>query len=49
VAEGIRIEGLRKRFGRGDAAVDALKGVEMVVARRGGGLVGPSDRARARC
>jgi putative ABC transport system ATP-binding protein len=26
---GIRIEGLRKRYGSGDTAVDALKGVNM--------------------
>ena len=29
---GIRIEGLRKRYGDGDTAVDALKDVSMVVA-----------------
>ena len=31
-APGIRIEGLRKRYGEGDTAVDALKDVNMVVA-----------------
>jgi putative ABC transport system ATP-binding protein len=29
---GIRIEGLSKRYGQGDAAVDALKDVNMSVA-----------------
>ncbi len=29
---GIRIEGLRKRYGSGDTAVDALKQVDMTVA-----------------
>ena len=29
---GIKIEGLRKRYGSGDSAVDALKGVDMHVA-----------------
>ena len=29
---GIRIEGVRKRYGQGDTAVDALKDVNMVVA-----------------
>ena len=34
--KGIRIEGLRKRYGEGDTAVDALKGVDMqVCAGRG--------------
>ena len=28
---GIQIEGLRKRYGEGDTAVDALKGVDMKV------------------
>jgi putative ABC transport system ATP-binding protein len=48
VAEGIRIEGLRKRFGRGDTAVDALKGVEMAVAPgEVVGLVGPSGSGKS--
>jgi hypothetical protein len=29
---GIRIEGLRRRYGAGDTAVDELKGVDMTVA-----------------
>ncbi len=48
MAEGICIEGLRKRFGRGDMAVDALKGVEMVVAPgEVVGLVGPSGSGKS--
>jgi len=40
---GIRIEGLRKRYGSGDTAVDALKGVNMEVAPgEVVGLIGPS-------
>ena len=31
VGKGIRIEGLRKRYGEGDTAVDALKNVDMHV------------------
>lgn len=31
-AKGIRIEGLKKRYGSGETAVDALKGVHMHVA-----------------
>ena len=31
MSKGIRIEGLRKRYGTGDTAVDALKGVDMQV------------------
>ncbi len=45
---GIRIEGLRKRYGRGDTAVDALKGVDMVVAPgEVVGLVGPSGSGKS--
>jgi putative ABC transport system ATP-binding protein len=45
---GIRIEGLRKRYGRGDTAVDALKGVDMHVARgEVVGLVGPSGSGKS--
>ena len=45
---GIHIEGLRKRYGSGDTAVDALKGVDMVVAPgEVVGLVGPSGSAKS--
>jgi putative ABC transport system ATP-binding protein len=45
---GIRIEGLRKRFGRGDAAVDALKDVNMTVAPgEVVGLIGPSGSGKS--
>ncbi len=45
---GIRIEGLRKRYGAGDAAVDALKGVDMEVAPgEVVGLVGPSGSGKS--
>ncbi|MEW6765711.1 MAG: ABC transporter ATP-binding protein [Pseudomonadota bacterium] len=47
-AKGIRIEGLRKRYGSGDTAVDALKGVNMVVAPgEVVGLVGPSGSGKS--
>jgi putative ABC transport system ATP-binding protein len=47
---GIRIEGLRKRYGEGDTAVDALKDVNMTVAPgEVVGLIGPRARARAPC
>jgi ABC-type glutathione transport system ATPase component len=50
LSDGIRIEGLRKRYGEGDTAVDALKNVNMQVAPgEVVGLVGPPVRARARC
>ena len=40
---GIHIEGLRKRYGEGDTAVDALKDVNMTVAPgEVVGLIGPS-------
>ena len=40
---GILIEDVRKRYGQGDAAVDALKGVDMVVGPgEVVGLIGPS-------
>lgn len=45
---GILIENLRKRYGSGDTAVDALKGVNMQVA--GGevvGLIGPSGSGKS--
>lgn len=45
--KGIRIEGLRKRYGKGDTAVDALKGVNMQVAPgEVVGLVGPSGSGK---
>ena len=46
--KGIRIEGLRKRFGEGEAAVDALKGVNMQVAPgEVVGLIGPSGSGKS--
>ena len=45
---GIRIEGLRKRYGSGDTAVDALKGVNMQVAPgEVVGLIGPSGSGKS--
>jgi len=45
---GIRIEGLRKRYGEGDTAVDALKEVNMVVAPgEVVGLIGPSGSGKS--
>jgi len=47
-AGGIQIAGLRKRYGKGDTAVDALKGVDMVVAPgEVVGLVGPSGSGKS--
>ena len=46
--KGIRIEGLRKRYGKGDTAVDALKGVDMEVAPgETVGLIGPSGSGKS--
>jgi len=46
--KGIRIEGLKKRYGSGDTAVDALKGVDMEVAPgEVVGLVGPSGSGKS--
>ena len=45
---GIRIENLTKRYGQGDTAVDALKGVNMVVGPgEVVGLVGPSGSGKS--
>ena len=45
---GIRIEGLRKRYGEGDTAVDALKDVNMEVAPgEVVGLIGPSGSGKS--
>jgi len=45
---GIRIEGLTKRYGEGDTAVDALKGVDMYVAPgEVVGLIGPSGSGKS--
>jgi putative ABC transport system ATP-binding protein len=45
---GIQIEGLRKRYGEGDTAVDALKGVDMQVAPgEVVGLIGPSGSGKS--
>ncbi len=47
-APGIRIEGLCKRYGSGDTAVDALKDVNMVVAPgEVVGLIGPSGSGKS--
>lgn len=46
--KGIRIEGLRKRYGSGDTAVDALKRVDMYVAPGEViGLIGPSGSGKS--
>ena len=46
--KGIRIEGLRKRYGAGDMAVDALKDVNMrVAAGEVVGLIGPSGSGKS--
>ncbi len=45
---GIHIKGLRKRYGEGDAAVDALKDVNMTVAPgEVVGLIGPSGSGKS--
>ena len=45
---GIHIEGLRKRYGEGDAAVDALKDINMTVAPgEVVGLIGPSGSGKS--
>lgn len=46
--QGIRIEGLRKRYGSGETAVDALKHVDMQVAPgEVVGLIGPSGSGKS--
>ena len=46
--KGIRIEGLRKRYGQGDTAVDALKDVNMqIAAGEVVGLIGPSGSGKS--
>lgn len=48
MAQGILIEGLRKRYGQGDTAVDALKHVDMQVAPgEVVGLIGPSGSGKS--
>ena len=48
LGKGIRIEGLKKRYGTGDTAVDALKGVDMQVAPgEVVGLIGPSGSGKS--
>jgi len=45
---GIKVEGLKKRYGSGDTAVDALKGVDMTVAPgEVVGLIGPSGSGKS--
>jgi len=45
---GIRIEGLQKRYGKGEAAVDALKDVNLTVAPgEVVGLIGPSGSGKS--
>ncbi|MEK6760206.1 MAG: ABC transporter ATP-binding protein [Deltaproteobacteria bacterium] len=47
-SRGIRISGLRKRYGKGETAVDALKGVDMQVAPgEVVGLIGPSGSGKS--
>jgi putative ABC transport system ATP-binding protein len=46
--KGIHIEGIRKRYGSGDTAVDALKGVDMQVSPgEVVGLIGPSGSGKS--
>lgn len=47
-APGIELRGLRKRYGSGDTAVDALRGCDMIVAPGElVGLVGPSGSGKS--
>ncbi|MBU1195342.1 MAG: ATP-binding cassette domain-containing protein [Proteobacteria bacterium] len=46
--KGILIEGLKKRYGKKDTAVDALKGVDMQVGPgEVVGLIGPSGSGKS--
>jgi len=46
--KGIRISGLKKRYGKGETAVDALKGVDMEVGPgEVVGLIGPSGSGKS--
>lgn len=46
--KGIHLEGIKKRYGSGDTAVDALKGVDMQVAPgEVVGLIGPSGSGKS--
>ena len=48
MSKGIRIEGLKKRYGTGDTAVDALRGVDMhVEPGEVVGLIGPSGSGKS--
>ncbi|MHB8708939.1 MAG: ABC transporter ATP-binding protein [Desulfuromonadales bacterium] len=48
IGKGIVIEGLKKRYGSGETAVDALKGVDMQVAPgEVVGLIGPSGSGKS--
>ena len=46
--KGIRVNNLRKRYGKGDTAVDALKGIDMQVSPgEVVGLIGPSGSGKS--
>ena len=48
MSKGIRIEGLRKRYGTGETAVDALQGVDMQIEPgEVVGLIGPSGSGKS--